>query len=238
MPIPTPHIDARFKEDIAPTVIMPGDPLRARFIAENYLSHVKQYNATRGMFGFTGIYRSAKVSVQGSGMGMPSMGLYAYELFRFYDVQNIIRIGTAGAIDPVLKVRDIIFAVSASTDSNFGHQYNLPGIYVPTADFGLLRSAVKIADEAHINYKAGNVLSSDVFYGDDPEALRSWRKLGVLAVEMECAALYMNAARADKKALGILTVSDTSEEITSAKEREKSFTDMIKIALELSLKIS
>ena len=234
MNIPTAHIGAKNKDEIAKTVLMPGDPLRAKFIAENFLDKAVRFNAVRGMFGYTGLYKGKKVSVQGSGMGAPSIGIYSYELFKFYGAENIIRIGTAGAISKNLKIRDIVFAMAASADSNFQHQYGLPGSYAPAADFGLLSAAVKTAGALSLPYSVGNVLTSDVFYRDDG-ALDKWDKLGVLAVEMECAALYMNAARLNKKALGILTISDTHTAATTAEEREKSFTDMARLALELAV---
>ena len=231
--IPTPHIEAKYGE-IAETVLMPGDPLRAKFIAENFLKNSVCYNSVRGMFGFTGIYKGKKVSVQGSGMGMPSMGIYSYELFSFYGVENIIRIGTAGGIAPDIKIKDIVIAMGACSDSNYSSQYNLKGNFAPIADFGLLEAAVDKARKNGASHKIGNVLSSDLFYGDDSESMAKWRKMNVLAVEMEAAALYMNAARLRKKALAILTVSDCifTGEATSPSERQSAFTDMMTIALE------
>lgn len=238
MNIPTPHIGAKKKDEIAKTVLMPGDPLRAKFIAGNFLSDVTEYNSIRGMLGFTGFYNGKRVSVQGSGMGMPSMGIYSYELFHFYDVDSIIRIGTAGGISPKVKLRDVIFGMGASTNSNFAAQYNLPGTYAPIADFTLLSAAVRCAGKRNTPYRVGNILSGDIFYTDNSEEAANWRKMGILAVEMETAALYMNAARLGKKALAILTVSDILPvsgipgEATAADEREKAFTDMMLIALE------
>ena len=212
---------------------MPGDPLRAKFIAEKYLENPVCYNEVRGMLGFTGTYKGVPVSVQGSGMGMPSMGIYSYELYSEYDVENIIRIGTAGSIADNVNLRDIIIGVSASTNSNYGIQYRLPGTYAPTASWKLIASAVKSAEEKGCPYHAGNILSSDTFY-DDANSLGDWAKMGVLAVEMESAALYMNAARAGKNALCILTVSDCPFKglETTAEERQTSFRDMMEIALE------
>lgn len=228
----TPHNSAK-KGDIARTVLMPGDPLRAKFIAENYLENPVCYNEVRGMLGFTGTYKGVPVSVQGSGMGMPSMGIYSHELYSEYDVDNIIRIGTAGSIADNVNLRDIIIGVSASTNSNYGIQYRLPGTYAPTASWKLIAAAVKSAEEKECPYHAGNILSSDTFY-DDANSLGDWAKMGVLAVEMESAALYMNAARAGKNALCILTVSDCPFKglETTAEERQTSFRDMMEIALE------
>lgn len=231
----TPHNAAK-KGDIAETVLLPGDPLRAKFVADNFLENVTCYNTVRGMFGFTGNYNGRKISVQGTGMGIPSIGIYSYELIHFYGVKNLIRIGSAGGFDENVKVHDIVIGMGASTNSNFAHQYKLPGTFAPIADFELLEKAVKVAGEKGIPVKVGNILSSDVFYNDDKEAAVQWRKMGILATEMEAAALYMNAARAGVKALCILTISDhilTGEE-TTAEEREKSFTKMMEIALELA----
>jgi len=232
MKIPTPHIGAKSKDEIAKTVLMPGDPLRAKFIAETFLTDVTQYNAVRGMLGFTGLYNGKRVSVQGSGMGMPSIGIYSHELFSFYDVDNIIRVGTAGGISPDIRVRDIVIGMGASSNSNYQAHYNVPGVYAPIASFELLKTAVACADKRDIDYRVGNILSSDVFYADNTAEADNWQKLGVLAVEMEAAALYMNAARLGKNALAILTVSDVPGQATSAEEREKAFTDMMLIALD------
>jgi purine-nucleoside phosphorylase len=218
---PTAHIGAKSKSEIAKTVLMPGDPLRAKFIAETFLSDITQYNNVRGMLGFTGTYKGKSVSVQGSGMGMASMGIYSYELYNFYDVDNIIRVGTSGAISPKLKIRDIILANGACTNSDYAVQYNMKGTYAPTSTYSILEQAVTVAKEKGLNYHVGNILSSDIFYNDDKTAIEAWRKMGVLAVEMEAAALYMNAARADKSAMCILTVSDIiGGEETTAEERE------------------
>lgn len=233
----TPHNNAK-KGDIARTVLMPGDPLRAKFIAETYLENAVCYNEVRGMLGFTGTYKGVSVSVQGSGMGMPSMGIYSQELYNEYDVENIIRIGTAGSIANKINLREIIIGVSASTNSNYASQYRLPGTYAPTASWKLIAEAVKAAEAKGCAYHAGNILSSDTFY-DDSNSLAEWNKMGVLAVEMESAALYMNAARAGKNALCILTVSDCPLKglSTTAEERRTSFRDMMEIALETAIKI-
>lgn len=231
----TPHNEAD-KIDIADTVLMPGDPLRAKFIAENFLDCAVCFNNVRNMLGYTGTYKGKRISVMGSGMGMPSIGIYSYELFSIYDVENIIRIGTAGGYADDVKVRDVIIAMAASTDSNYAAQYKLGGSFAPVADFGLLRKAVEAAEAVNIPVRVGNVLSTDVFYHVEADFAKRWRDMGVLATEMECAALYMNAAYCGKKALGIFTVSDhvfTGEELTAG-ERETSFTDMIKIALAIS----
>ncbi|MBR5514200.1 MAG: purine-nucleoside phosphorylase [Ruminococcus sp.] len=235
--MPTPHNSAK-RGDIAKTVLMPGDPLRAKFIAETYLENPVCYNEVRGMLGFTGTYKGVPVSVQGSGMGMPSMGIYSQELYSEYDVENIIRIGTAGSIADKINLREVIIGVSASTNSNYGAQYRLPGTYAPTASWKLIAAAVKAAEENGCIYHAGNILSSDTFY-DDANSLAEWNKMGVLAVEMESAALYMNAARAGKNALCILTVSDCPLKglATTAEERQTSFRDMMEIALETAINI-
>ena len=235
--MPTPHNNAK-KGDIAKTVLMPGDPLRAKFIAENYLDNPVCYNEVRGMYGFTGTYKGAPVSVQGSGMGMPSIGIYSWELFNEYGVENIIRVGTAGSIADNVQLRDVIIGMSASTDSAYANQYRLPGTYAPTASWKLLSAAVKAAEAKGSRFHVGNIFSSDVFY-DDADSLAEWKKMGVLAVEMEAAALYMNAARAGKNALCILTVSDCPfrGEKTTAEERQLTFCDMMEIALEAAYSI-
>ena len=233
--IPTPHNNAK-AGDFAKTVLMPGDPLRAKYIAETYLENPRQVNAVRNMFGYTGTYKGKEVSVMGAGMGMPSIGIYSYELFNFYDIDNIIRIGTAGSIHPDLKIRNVVLAMGACTDSNYGAQYELPGTFAPIASFELLRKAVKVIEEmGNIGYKVGNVVSSDVFYSDR-QTTAAWQKMGALAIEMESAALYMNAARAGKNALTICTISDSlvTGEVTTAEERQTSFDDMMKIALEIA----
>jgi len=234
----TPHNNAK-KGDIANTVLMPGDPLRAKFIAENYLESPVCYNEVRGMLGYTGTYKGVPVSVQGSGMGMPSIGIYSWELFNEYGVENIIRVGTAGAVADNVELRDVIISMSASTNSNYASQYRLPGTYAPTASWELLSAAVKAAEAKGSRFHVGNVLSSDTFY-DDANSLADWLKMGVLGIEMETAALYMNAARAGKNALGIFTVSDCPLKglSTSAEERQTSFRDMMEIALETAYSVS
>ena len=235
--MPTPHNNAK-KGDIAKTVLMPGDPLRAKFIAENYLDNPVCYNEVRGMLGYTGTYKGVPVSVQGSGMGMPSIGIYSWELFNEYEVENIIRVGTAGGIADKVKLRDVVIGMSASTNSAYASQYRLPGTYAPTASWELLSAAVKAAEIKGSSFHVGNILSSDTFY-DDADSLADWQKMGVLAIEMEAAALYMNAARAGKNALCILTVSDCPlrGEATTAEERQTTFRDMMEIALEAAYSI-
>ncbi|MCL2708592.1 MAG: purine-nucleoside phosphorylase [Defluviitaleaceae bacterium] len=212
---------------------MPGDPLRAKFIAENYLDERKEVNCVRGMLGYTGKYKDRPVSVQGSGMGMPSMGIYSYELFNFYGVESIIRVGSAGAISTDLDVGDIVVGIGACTDSNYASSFNLPGSFAPIASHDLVESAVNSAKAQGIKLTLGNLLSTDVFYSDDADAMKAWLKMGVLAVEMEAAALYMNAARSGKKALCVCTISDTifTGKALSAIERQNSFTRMMELAL-------
>ena len=233
--IPTPHNSANI-DDFAKTVLMPGDPLRAKFIAENFLEDPVLVNGVRGINGYTGMYNGKIVSVMASGMGMPSIGIYSYELFNFYNVENIIRIGSAGAISDEVNLRDIVIGQGACTNSNYASQFNLPGTYAPIASYKLLKQAVDFAQDAGVNYKVGNLFSSDTFY-DDAASLSDWRKMGVLAVEMESAALYMNAARAGKNALCICTISDhilTGEDTTS-EQRQNSFTTMMKVALDTAV---
>lgn len=234
----TPHNNAKIG-DIARTVLMPGDPLRAKFIAENYLENAVCYNEVRGMLGFTGFYKGRRISVQGSGMGMPSMGIYSHELYNVYGAENIIRIGTAGAIADSVNLRDIVIAMSASTNSAYANQYNLPGTYAPTASWKLLSNAVGIAEKKSCPYHVGSVLSSDTFY-DDSDSLAQWQKMNVLAVEMETAALYMNASRAGKNALCILTISDCPFRglSTTPEERQASFRTMMEIALDTAVSVS
>lgn len=234
----TPHIKAEHG-DFAKTVLMPGDPKRSRFIAEHFLQDRKLVNDVRGVQGYTGTYKGVPVSVMASGMGIPSIGIYSYELYNFFGVENILRVGSAGAISNKLKVRDIVLGQGACTNSAFGEQFGLRGHYAPIADFGLLRSAADIADELGLRYAVGNFLSSDTFYDDDPDANAKWMKLGVLAIEMEAASLYYNAARAGKKALAICTISDhvlTGEETTS-EERQETFTQMMELALEVAVRV-
>lgn len=222
---------------IGKTVLMPGDPLRAKYIAENYLEDVFCYNRVRGMNGYTGYYKGCRVSVQGSGMGIPSMGIYAYELFNNYDVDNIIRIGTAGALHKDVQVGDLIFAMGCCTNSNFPAQYHLPGSFAPIADFRLLEGAVGQARKDNARYHVGNVYSSDVFYEDQSGEKGIWAKMGVLVQEMETLSLYCTAARAGKHALSMLTAGSsihTSEALTN-EQREQSLDMMIRCALELAV---
>ncbi|NTW73032.1 MAG: purine-nucleoside phosphorylase, partial [Eubacteriaceae bacterium] len=218
------------------TVLMPGDPLRAKFIAEKYLEHPIQVNTVRGMLGFTGKYKGREISVMGSGMGIPSIGIYSYELFTEYDCDSIIRIGSCGSFQEDVHVRDVVIAMGACTNSNYASQYGLPGTFSAICDYSLLKRAVDTAEAKKIEVKVGNILSSDIFYDDDPDAWKKWAKMGVMVVEMEAAALYMNAARLGKKALAVLTVSDSlvTHELTTAEEREKTFTEMMEITLELT----
>ena len=234
--IPTPHIKAS-AGDIAESVLMPGDPLRAKFIADSYLENVHCFNEVRGMLGFTGTYKGKRVSVMGSGMGMPSIGIYSYELYNFYGVENIIRIGSAGALQDNMKLKDIVIAMGACTDSNYIAQYELGGTFAPIASYSLMEKAVKVSGDLDINCHIGNICSSDGFYSDKKFA-EKWRDMGVLAVEMEAAALYANAAKSCKKALAILTISDHvfKSESLSSEEREKGFGDMVNLALETVLK--
>lgn len=232
---PTPHNGAKTGE-IAKTVLMPGDPLRAKYIAETYLEDVTCFNTVRNMFGYTGTYKGKKVSVMGGGMGIPSIGIYSYELYNFYDVESIIRIGSAGGLNDGIKARDIVIAQGACTNSSYGEQFKLPGTYAPIADFGLVKKAVEVAETKNVKTMVGNVLSSDVFYSADSEVNDKWKRMGVLCVEMEAAGLYMNAAYAGKKALAILTISDHlyTGECLSAEERQNTFNDMMEIALEIA----
>ena len=230
---PTPHIGAK-EGEIAGTVLMAGDPLRAKHIADNYLTNPVQFNKVRGMLGFTGTYNNKAVSVMGHGMGIPSIGIYSYELFNFYGVETIIRVGSAGSYDNELNLGDLVIAQGACTDSNYGAQFELPGTFAPIGNFSLLREAAESCEKRGIHYKVGNILSSDTFYSDNPHHDR-WMKMGVLAVEMEASALYMNAARAGKRALVICTISDhilTGEEMSS-EERQTTFTNMMEVALSI-----
>ena len=232
--LPTPHIEAKLGE-IEKTVIMPGDPLRAKFIADNFLENVKCFNTVRNILGFTGTYNGKAVSVMASGMGMPSMGIYSYELFNFYDVSSIIRVGSCGSFSPKLHARDIIIAMGACTNGNYASQYRLPGTFCPLADFDLLRRAADSCARRGLRCRVGNILSSDTFY-DDAGSGMDWAKMGVLGVEMESAALYCTAARAGRRALCICTVSDSfvyPDEYISADGRETSFTAMMEVALDL-----
>lgn len=222
--------------DIAKTVLMPGDPLRAKYIAETYLTEVKCFNSVRNMLGFTGKYNGKEISVMGSGMGMPSIGIYSYELYQFYNVESIIRIGSAGALHEDIDLKDVVFAQGACTDSRFAYQYELPGSFAPIADFSLLEQAVSEARALGTRFKVGNVVSSDIFYNVYPEAAKKWAGMGVLCVEMEAAALYMNAAKLHKKALAILSISDHVLKGTelSPEERQTGFSEMMEIALKLA----
>ena len=241
---PTPHISAK-PGDFGQTVLMPGDPLRAKFIAENFLKNPVLVNNVRGVQGYTGTYDGVKISVMASGMGMPSIGIYSWELYTVFGVENIMRIGSTGALQDHIKLRDIVIGQGACTDSNWASQYHLAGMFAPIADFHMLETCVETAKEMGVAYHVGNILSSVRFYGDDgdmPEgwnANHGWQKMGVLAVEMEAAALYMNAARAGKHALAICTVSDhiLHHEATTAEERQNGFTQMMELALKTSVKL-
>lgn len=226
--------------EIAKVVLMPGDPLRAKRIAEEFLENAVCFNTIRNMFGYTGYYKGKRISVMGSGMGVPSMGIYSYELYTEYDVQAIIRIGSIGGMADSVKLRDVILALGAATSSNYGSQYKLPGTFAPTADYGLLKLAEETAAVFQIPVRVGNVVTSDTFYCDDKQANDAWKKMGILGVEMETAGLYMNAARLGKKALAMFTVSDHvyTMEALSAVERQESFQEMMKIALETAWKIA
>lgn len=230
---PTPHIGAKYGE-IAETVIMAGDPLRAKFMAERFLENPVQFNNVRGMLGFTGTHDGKRVSVMGHGMGMPSIGIYTYELYNFYGVKTIVRVGSAGSINADLHVGDLVVAMGACTNSNYALQYEMPGTYAPIADFTLLREAAEACERMGYRYMVGNVLSSDIFYGENAHNDK-WMNMGVLAVEMEAAALYMNAARAGKRALVVCTISDhiLTGEVTTAEERQTSFTHMMDVAFSL-----
>ncbi|MGP1568865.1 MAG: purine-nucleoside phosphorylase [Peptoanaerobacter stomatis] len=234
MSIPTPHITAKYGE-IAKKVLMPGDPLRAKFIAEKYLQDIVCFNTVRNMFGYTGTYKGEKVSIMGSGMGMPSIGIYSYELYKFYDVDSIIRIGSAGSLRDDVHVMDIVIGMGACTNSNYVSQYKLNGTFAPIANYELLNKAVEVAKLQGKKTMVGNILSSDTFYSNDTTANDSWKKMGVIAVEMEAAALYMNAALLNKKALCMLTISDHIylDENLSAEQRQLGFSNMIEIALDI-----
>lgn len=235
MSVPTAHNGAK-KGDFARTVLMPGDPLRAKYIAETYLEGPRLVTSVRNMFGYTGTYHGKEISVMGAGMGMPSIGIYSYELFHFYDVDSIIRIGSAGALQDHMKLMDVVIGMGACTDSNYAYQFGLPGTFAPIADYELMNRAIQAAWKQGTNVVVGNVLSSDVFYNAKGDVNDLWRSMGVLAVEMEAAALYMNAAKAGKKALCMLTISDhlyTGESL-SAEDRQIGFGKMMEIALELA----
>ena len=232
----TPHNEAS-KGDFAKTVLMPGDPLRAKYLAEHYLDNVRQVNGVRGMLAYTGTYKGKEVSIMGSGMGMPSIGIYSYELYTQYDVENIIRIGSAGSINKDVHIRDVIIAQGACTDSAWAHQYELPGTFSAISSYDLLEKAVCEAKKKQIHYHVGNIVSSDLFYHADVEASGRWSNVGCLAGEMESYALFANAAYLGKKALTLLTISDSlvnDEQETTAQERERTFTDMMEVALEIA----
>ena len=234
----TPHINAKVG-DFAKTVLMPGDPLRAKFIAENFLERAVLVNNVRGIQGYTGEWRGERVSVMASGMGMPSIGIYSYELFNFFEVDNIMRIGSIGGMSERVKIRDIIIGMGACTNSNYAAQYNLQGTFAPIADYNMMRVAIEESEKVGASYVVGNILSSDMFYNADPDVTAKWCKLGVLGVEMEAAALYMNAAYSGKNALAICTVSDhlLTGEATTAEERQNSFTEMMEIALNTAIRL-
>ena len=239
MPVPTPHIAAKVG-DIAKTVLMPGDPLRSKFIAETFLENPVLVNNVRGVQGYTGTWKGVPVTVMASGMGIPSIGIYSWELYNFYDVDNIIRVGSAGALADDLNLMDVVAGAGACTDSNFAHQFGLNGTFAPIADYTLLSQAVAAAAESGVTLHVGNVLSSDNFYNDGSDGSDQWKKMGVLAVEMEAAGLYMNAARAGKRALGLFTISDhiyRAEELTS-EQRQNSFVQMITIALDTAVNMA
>ncbi len=230
----TPHNKGNLG-DFAKTVLMPGDPLRAKFIAEKYLENPRLVNTVRNMLAYTGTYKGKEVTVMGSGMGMPSIGIYSYELFKFYGVEQIIRVGSCGSYSPECELFDVIICQGSCTDSNFAHQYNLPGTFSALGSYDLIEKAVKAAKDMKVPYHVGNILASDVFYRAGGEDWKKWAQMGVLGVEMESYALYCNAAFLNKKALTILTVSDSfiTHKETTADERQNSFTQMMEIALEL-----
>ena len=232
----TPHIKAQSK-DFAKTVLMPGDPLRSKFVAETFLENPVLVNNVRGVQGYTGTYKGVPVTVMASGMGMPSIGIYSYELYNFFGVDNIIRIGSAGGLAQDVQLRDVLIGMGACTNSCYGDQYGLGGTFAPIANYDLLKEAVKEAEKIGVRYKVGNLLSSDVFYNANPNFNDGWYKMGVLGVEMEAAALYMNAAKAGKRALAICTVSDhiIRGEALDADARQTSFTDMMEIALNIAV---
>ena len=231
----TPHNAAKLG-DIAKTVLLPGDPLRAKFIAENFLENPVQFNTVRNMFGYTGTYQGKKVSVMGTGMGMPSFGIYVSELFKFYDVDRVIRVGSAGAYSPDCELFDLVLAQGACTDSNFAYQYELNGTYSAICTFDLLLKAYEEAKKNNMKVHVGNIFSSDLFYSAHPENWKKWADMGCLAVEMETYALYCLAQQYHKEALTILTISDSfiTHKETTAKERETGFTNMMKVALKLA----
>ena len=240
MAISSPSACIEIKEGthVAKTVLMPGDPLRAKYIAENYLEDTVLFNEVRNMLGYTGKYEGKEISVMGSGMGMPSFALYAYELYSFFGVESIIRVGSAGGIGDDIKVRDVLIAISASTNSAMVSSYDIPGVLAPTATYSLLQEAVNAASEMHITPRVGTVYTTDYFYHPDKKVNEKARDLGHMAVEMEAAALYLTAMSLRKKALAIFTVSDhvfTGESL-SASERQESFREMMEIALKTAVR--
>lgn len=239
MAIETPHICLSEGESFAKTLLMPGDPLRAKMIAETFFENPRLINNIRGIQGYNGTYKGHKVSVMASGMGMPSMGIYAYELYNFFGVENIIRIGSAGGLSEKVKLRDIVAGLATNTNSNFGAQFGVMGTIAPTCSFELLSAAVDSAESLGIELKVGNLFTSDTFYSADPDCHKKWAEIGSLAVEMESAALYLTAMKAKKRALALCTISDipATGESCSAEERQNTFTDMMKIALETAIKI-
>ena len=238
MSVPTPHIEA-MPGQIAKTVLMPGDPLRSKFIAETYLENPVLVNNVRGVQGYTGTWKGTPVTVQASGMGIPSIGIYSWELYNFYGVESIIRIGSAGGINDELKLMDIVAAQGACTDSNFAHQFGLNGTFAPIADFTLLSEAVAAAGDKGVDMRVGNLLSADNFYNDGSDGMDQWKKMGVYAVEMEAAGLYLNAARCGKRALCLCTISDHiyRPEALTSEERQLSLTQMIEIALDTAVRM-
>lgn len=235
---PTPHINAT-PADFAKTVLMPGDPLRSEFIVKNFLEDARLVNNVRGVHGYTGKYKGEAVSVMASGMGMPSIAIYSYELYNFFGVENIMRVGSCGALSENLRARDIVFGMGASTNSNFAVQYSLDGSFAPIADYKMMKTAIEEAEKIGASYAVGNLLSSDIFYNANPDSQMRWKNLGILAVEMEAAALYMTAAKAGKRALAICTVSDhiITGESLDAEARQSSFTEMMEIALNTAVRL-
>jgi len=231
------HINAANKGDIAESILLPGDPLRAKVIAETFLDEPKCFNEIRNMLGYTGRYKGVPVSVMGTGMGMPSMGIYSWELMNDYDVQTLIRVGTGGTFFEEIEIGDIIVGLSASTDSNYAHSFQIPGNFAPCASWELLKKIQKAGENTNISFKAGNIVSCDVFYEIDENWWKKWAKMGVMAVEMEAAALYMNAAYLNRKAVAMVTVSDhfVTGKRSTAEERQTTFTDMMRLALEAAV---
>ena len=232
------HINAANKGDIAESILLPGDPLRAKYIAENFLDNAVCYTEIRNMYGYTGTYRGVPVSVQGTGMGMPSMGIYSWELITEYGVQNLIRIGTAGSFHEDIKIKDVVLGIAASTDSNYQHAFNIPGNFAPNASWELLKKAMEVNKDLGLPVTAGNIVSCDVFYETGENWWKPWANMDVIGVEMEAAALYMNAAWNGKNALAMMTISDhfITGEKASVEDREKNFTDMMKLALEAAVR--